>query len=139
MRGLSALPDAWHLRLRTLEAIIGLFGARFLIGQISLGRWRHRFGCGGKIDRDQAIEARRLAVHVVRAAGRTPFEAKCLPQALALSWMLRRRGIPHALVIAARPAALRPGPDNLHAWVEAGESVVLGELPGPWVEVLRIP
>ncbi len=28
---------------------------------------------------------------------------------------------------------------ELHAWVEVGGDIVLGELPGPWIPVLRLP
>lgn len=133
------MSETWRLRLRTLEAMSGLTCARLLIAWVPLERWRHRLGVTGQTGVDQLADARRLAAHVARASGRVPFRAKCLPQALALSWMLRKRDIAHDLVIAARPAGTRHGDDDLHAWVEAGETVVLGELPGPWVEVLRAP
>lgn len=67
------------------------------------------------------------------------FESKCLPRAIALSRMLRRRGIAHRLVIAARPAGARNGADDLHAWIEMGGTIVLGELPGNWIQVLGLP
>lgn len=84
-------------------------------------------------------EAARLAAHVRRGAGRLPFESKCLPQALALSRMARRRAVPHSLVIAARPLGARSGMDDLHAWIEVGGRIVLGEIPGPWIRVLALP
>jgi hypothetical protein len=58
---------------------------------------------------------------------------------MALSWMLRRRAIPHRLAMAARPAGQRGGADDLHAWVEASGIIVLGELPGPWIVVESLP
>jgi len=82
--------------------------------------------------------ARRLAADVEWAAKRMPGTVKCLPQAMALSWMLRRRGIVHAAIIAVRPNSLRGSPDDLHAWIEVGGQRVIGDLPGPWVETLRL-
>jgi len=55
-----------------------------------------------------------------------------------LSWMLRGRGIGHAFVFAVRPAGLRDDDDALHAWVEIDRAKILGDLPGPWVETLRL-
>jgi hypothetical protein len=57
---------------------------------------------------------------------------------MALSWTLRRKDIPHVVVIAARPQGLRDSPDKLHAWVEIDGATILGELPGPWIEMLRL-
>jgi aryl-alcohol dehydrogenase-like predicted oxidoreductase len=80
----------------------------------------------------------RSAGHVEWAAVRLPFSTKCLPQAMALSWMLRRKGISHQLVLAARPAHLRDSADALHAWVEVDGTKIVGDLPGPWIETLRL-
>jgi hypothetical protein len=87
---------------------------------------------------DPLGEARRLAGQVERAAVRLPIGTRCLPRAMALSWILRANRIPHVLVFAVRPAGLRQSADALHAWVEIGGTVVLGELPGPWLETLRL-
>jgi hypothetical protein len=57
---------------------------------------------------------------------------------MALSWILRRKRIGHCVVIAVRPAELRGTDDQLHAWVEVSGEIILGDLPGPWVETLRM-
>ena len=80
----------------------------------------------------------RLAADVEWAAKRLPFSTKCLPRAMALSWMLRRRRLPHTVVIAVRPNDLRHSADALHAWVEVGGEKIIGDLPGPWIETLRL-
>ena len=82
--------------------------------------------------------ARKLAADVEWAARRLPFGTKCLPRAMALSWMLRGKSLPNTVVIAVRPNQLRQSPDALHAWVEVEGETILGELPGPWIETLRI-
>jgi hypothetical protein len=79
-----------------------------------------------------------LAADIEWAAKRLPFPTKCLPRAMALSWMLRRKRIGHAVVIAVRPSQLRQSPDAMHAWIEVESKKVLGDLPGPWIETLRI-
>ena len=80
--------------------------------------------------------ARRIAVHVERVATRLPFATKCLHRAMALAWMLRSRGINFKLKIAVRPPEARTGTHDLHAWVEAGGMIVLGDLPEPWAVLL---
>ena len=87
---------------------------------------------------DRSPEARRLASHVEWAAGRLPFSTKCLPRAMALSWILRSRNIAHCVVFAVRPPELRGSHDQLHAWVEVDGKAIIGNLPGPWVKTLRV-
>lgn len=129
----------WHLRARTAEAMAGLAAAKAVIALVPLARWRNRFGRAGTASADQLAEARQLAAHVRRGAARLPIPAKCLPQALALSWMLRRRRIAHRLTIAVRPTEARSSSDNLHAWIEMDGVIVLGELPGPWLALFNLP
>ena len=111
--------------------------ARLLVDWVAFERWRGSLGLAADAD-GRSAEARRLAADVEWGARRLPFDTKCLPRAMALSWLLRRRGIGHALVLAARPADLRDSADALHAWVEVDGAVILGDLPGPWVETLRL-
>ena len=131
--------NVWRLRGRTLEAIAALIAARGVVALVPLERWRGRFGMAGATAPEALAEARRLAAHVRRGAGRLPVQAKCLPQAMALSWMLRRLHIPHRVALMARPASARGGVDDLHAMVRCGDAIILGNLPGPWTEMLVLP
>lgn len=108
--------------------------ARLLVAVVPFRFWRDRLG-GRPGDSEDGATARRLAAHIERGAWRLPLAITCLPQALALSWQLRRRRIGHRLVFAARPATARVSEDGLHAWVECASAIVLGELPGPWLEL----
>jgi hypothetical protein len=124
--------------------MLALCGARLVVGFLPFGRWRGLLGSrpGPAPDRSTddlaAAKAGTTAAHVEWAAARLPFDTKCLPRAMALSWLLRRGRIRHAVVFAVRPADLRTAPDALHAWVEVAGAKVLGDLPGPWVETLRL-
>jgi len=140
----GSLPggEIWRGRVRTLRAIGLLCLARILVTFVPLRFWRGSLGFG-QVSGDEPTpagllrEAQRLARRVERAAWRLPVKVKCLPQAMALSWMLRRERIAHCVVIAARPPDLRNSEDGLHAWVEVRGTVVLGDLPGPWHAVYR--
>lgn len=117
-----------------------LVQARALIAWVPFARWRRRLGLAGEAGAGCLGTARQLAAHVERGAWRLGLPVKCLPRAMALSWLLRRRGIAHRLIVAVRPQAEREGAaDALHAWVECGGETVLGALEGPWIVVLDLP
>lgn len=138
------MNQTWRLRVRTAEAAARLVWARALIELIPFSWWRRWLGScapnGPSPPTAPApadpVEARRLARHVDRAAARLSFPVKCLPRAIALAGMLRRRRVSYALVLAARPLKQRTGHDDLHAWVDVCGEVVIGDLPGPWLRVL---
>jgi len=133
------MPEAWRGRLRTSEALVALLLAHAMIAWLPLAWWKPRLGQAGTRFPDGPEQARRIARHVDRAAQRLPVASKCLPRAMALSRMLGRRRIAHRLVIAARPARQRHAGDALHAWIAIDGVIVLGDVPGPWVEVYAIP
>lgn len=130
----------FRLWLRTTRAAGLLCCACVLIAALPFGLWRRGLGPSeGRRQLQDPGAARHLAAHIERAAWRLPFTVKCLPQAMALSWQLRRRSIDHNLVLAVRPPAMRGGDDALHAWVECDGHIVLGELPGPWIRITAPP
>ena len=125
----------WLLLLISL-AYIGLLFAIAYFGDRHPKGWP---GLAGAAAPHRQSEARRLAIHVERAAARLPWGALCLPRAIALSALLKNRNIPHQVVIAIRPAGQRGEADALHAWIDCGGIVVLGALEGPWHELARLP
>lgn len=119
--------------------MLALSAARLMVAIVPFKLWRHRLGGPGSVGASQpAADPEGFAADVESAAIKLPFNTKCLPRAMALSWMLRSRGIGHCLVFAVRPAKLRGAEDQLHAWVEVSGNKILGDLPGSWVETLRL-
>lgn len=139
--GPDGLPRGWAARMVTIEAMAALVLARLLIARVRFGRWR---GWLGEVDAAEPKGAvarpldRYLARAVERAAGRLPFETRCLPRAMALHWLRMRRGRAGTLVIGVLPGARRGGLDDLHAWVECGGEVLIGALDAPHGIVLRL-
>lgn len=117
-----------------------LVAAKLLIALLPLRLWRLSLGraAGGPSTEPAVADATRLAWHVGRAVQRLPIEAKCLPQAMALSWMLGRRHMAHSVVFGVRLPGRPPSDDNLHAWVEMDGRNLLGAQPDEWQEVLRL-
>lgn len=80
---------------------------------------------------------RTVAWAVAAIARRVPWRAKCLEQAFAAQWMLRRRSVSAAVHYGA---ALADGDLVAHAWVRAGETDVIGcRGRDDFVEVARFP
>lgn len=105
---------------------------------VPLARWRRFLGLSAGASRKDVEIARAAAADVEWGAKRLPFETKCLPRAMAVSWLLRRKRIGHAVVVAVRPPEMRGSDDALHAWVEVAGETLVGDLPGPWIETLRL-
>lgn len=139
-----SLSKRWAARCWTLRALVLLIAARLLIAWVPFRIWRGWLGGRGPHNSpgplatsDTHTVARRLAAQIERAAWRLPRAAKCLPRAIALSWLLNLARVPHCVVLAVRPPAHRGDGDDLHAWVEQGGTVILGDLPGPWLRLFE--
>ena len=128
----------WKLRqsLVLLEAITMLAAARFLIACIPLRFWRKSLGAvmaqpAGSdnlpvADGATVLRARGISRKVRRAASRVPFDAVCLPQAMAARWMLSRRGIGTRLYLGAKRSDDGRG-FAFHAWLMLGDECLTGE------------
>jgi hypothetical protein len=73
---------------------------------------------------DRAELAREIGWAVTRAARHVPFEAVCLPQAMAARIMLARRGIRSVLHFGAAKGPTKAL--NAHAWLSAAGVEVTG-------------
>lgn len=137
----SLASKGLRAKLRTAAVMARLCCAQLLVSWIPFGRWKDGLGFEAPDDND-AVSATDVATHLAAdvdwAARRLPFPVKCLPRAMALSWMLRRVRIGHAVVIAVRPSERRQSNDALHAWLEVNANKVMGDLPGPWIETVRL-
>ncbi len=115
-----------------LEAALFLGLARVVVRRVPMRRWRGWLAAGRAQSGGPAggsAPDRIVGRMVRRVASRLPFEAACLPRALAAHWMLRRRNVDSRLVLGVRRPA--GGPADYHAWLTAnGECVVGGPVDG---------
>ena len=119
----------WADRALLVEAIAQLARARFALRLVPFPAIAKRLGGFAapqqKTARPQPVEAdahavvtaRRVGWAVTRAARHIPFEAVCLPQALAAHAMLKRRGIASTIHFGAT-AGTAPSL-SAHAWLDA--------------------
>ena len=117
-------------RQLSIEATIALSLARLAVKFVSAERivawaarppgYRDRFAAG------RYVEA---IVHAVDEIGSKPWMgAVCLPRAMAVQAMLRRRGIAGKLCLGAA----RDGSSLVaHAWIELGDEIIIGGAEQP--------
>ena len=117
-----------------IEATVALGVARLFVKFVPLRKWRNTVQ--ESLDTEAMPRATELTEHqaslaqttrfwIRRARRKAPFEAVCLPQALAARWMLKRRGVPTELYFGAKRDD--QSKLNLHAWLIAGGEYVTGE------------
>lgn len=80
----------------------------------------------GSLDDERTID--RVAFAIPRMGARVPWKGTCLVQALAAQHWLARRGIGSEIVLGARKTGDK-GIDA-HAWLKAGDRIVVGGDPG---------
>jgi len=131
-------------RLRVAEAASALLTARLLVAAVPFGSWRRSLGrvlvgAGPEAGTDPPALKPLLDAHG-RALERLPWEFKCLPRAVALHWMLRRRGIASVLSIGALPrhGRGRGTIDDLHAWVTVNGVVRHGDSEEGYAVLARL-
>ena len=107
-----------------LDAVLRLAGARLLILTVPFRVWAR--GLSGAPDTGAPGDALPLDVGraVTIAARNLPWNAVCLPQAMAAKAMLARRGRGSAFHLGARLGA--ESRVIAHAWLTVGDTIVIG-------------
>jgi hypothetical protein len=118
------------------EAVLCLLTARLALIFIPFPRLARRLGAfvppsdlrvaqaGTGTARDQARLAEDIGWAVTRAARYAPFNAVCLPQAMAARRMLERRGVKSVTHFGAAKGTEKPF--DAHAWLDAAGVEVTG-------------
>jgi len=114
-------------RRMTVEAAVFLAIARLLIVLAPMRRLRPILALEPKDPRAASDASLREDVHraVARAARHVPWNAVCLPQAMAAKFMLARRGRASTLHLGA--ARSPTGDIEAHAWLVCDDAIVVGE------------
>ncbi|MGA8495784.1 MAG: lasso peptide biosynthesis B2 protein [Xanthobacteraceae bacterium] len=130
-----------HRRAVLVEAVAWLLVARLSLIFVSFPHLARRLGtlvapadaralrAGSDNKQDQTRVAEEVGWAVTRAARHVPFNAVCLPQAMAARIMLKRRGVDSVLHFGARIGQGRSGQDkpiDAHAWLDAAGVEVTG-------------
>jgi hypothetical protein len=111
-------------RLMLIEAALFLGLARLVLLTVPFGRfapWLQRVPDSGSHDAQTVLA---VGEAVAIAARHVPWNAVCLPQAMAAKAMLARRGQGSALHLGAGKADRGL---TAHAWLIAGGEIVVGE------------
>jgi hypothetical protein len=122
------------------EAVAALAVASFLIALVPFRKVASLARLSGSEPPDPGEQVKRIrAVRwaVAISAPRVPWRAKCIEQAFAAQWMLRRRGVPAVLHYGV---AKQGGALAAHVWVRSGSNEVIGcENSAEFTEVAQFP
>ncbi|MCW3846954.1 lasso peptide biosynthesis B2 protein [Sphingomonas sp. LB-2] len=136
----------WRERALLAEAVVRLIAARMKIANLPFREIAKKLGtfvpatdpriAEAKLPGPEAKAkiAREVGWAVTRAAEHVPFDAVCLPQAMAAHAMLRRRGIESVMHFGAKKSDEKP--IDAHAWLDAAGVEVTGyPLSGGMTEI----
>ena len=135
VRRFGSLP-ATKKRL-AVEAALALTLALLLVRLVSARLWLPHVRAGGtprpgrasaEVGTSPPQVPGEIGRAVAKVARHLPFRAKCLPQAMAARWMLRRRGIQATVVFGVRRNDTPEGELDFHAWLISGGETIIGEL-----------
>lgn len=113
-----------------LEAVFFLGLARFRVARIPFRQWSSKLGEHmAAVPAVELTDAQKEVLEliswaVLSAAHHVPWQAVCLPQAMAVKAMLRRRQIPGVLYLGMRKGDTHAF--DAHAWVKVGDTAVSG-------------
>jgi hypothetical protein len=117
-------------RLLLLEAAWALAAAQVAVRLLPF-RWiTPRLGRVGSVaDRplspEEQWQAQQVGWAIMKLARFLPWDARCLAQAVAGKWMLRRRGLPSTLYLGVDRG--RESWLEAHAWLRCGTEFVTGQ------------
>lgn len=121
----------WVQRFLLFEAACTLIAALAAVKFIPFGRIAPGLGCLGTpqpvtpLAPELAQQAQRVGWAVRALAHYLPWDAKCLAQAIAAKWMLRRRGLPSTFYLGVDHG--REQWLDAHAWLRCGDEIITGE------------
>lgn len=131
------LQRLWHLPLHEKYWIVFLYpysgiirfallSAPFRWLAHGLGQHYHNVQFSPLVSAQQRQQAWRIGRIVERIAAYTPWQSKCLVQAIMVRTLLSVYGIPYILYIGASLTKNTDTPMKAHAWVKVGPWVVSG-------------
>lgn len=132
IRRFARLP--WAKRVALIEAAVSLACARLVIVLVP---FRHVAALLGTPQLESSARPstgeetgriNQVRWSITVAARHVPWEAVCLPQAMAGKWMLKRRGVISTLYLGVKRSEARM---QAHAWLRAGETIVTGGQDSP--------
>jgi len=124
----AARSLSWRDRGLVAEAALLLCAARLTLWLVPFRRYRTWLSVDRRRRRGRTVSpmlVSRVGRAVRIAARNLPFEAVCLPRAMAAKLMLARRGCPSSLVIGS--GSDDGGAMTLHAWLDSGGTIVVGD------------
>ena len=118
---LLLLEAAWTLALAQIS--IRLLPFRWLVPRLGSPE---KASSAEPIHQEQQREVQQIGWAIRALARHFPWDAKCLAQAVAGKWMLRRRGMPSTLYLGVERVHDGDKWLEAHAWLRCGTAFVTG-------------
>jgi hypothetical protein len=113
------------------KALFYAMQVRFMMLFVKFKRYEKRLGTRGKKD-DSAISEDQMKVvmkvksAVIGVSKYTPWESKCMVQAVAAKWLLEKYNIPSTIYFGIMKDPENNAELKAHAWLIVGEYVMTG-------------
>lgn len=107
------------------------FYVRFLMLFVKYKRYEKRLGERGKVDGYIVNEIDKNYIHriqkaVVGVSNYTPWESKCMVQAVSAKWLLKKKNISSTIYFGIMKDPEDANKLKAHAWLKVGDWVVTG-------------
>jgi hypothetical protein len=124
------LKEYWKYKSIYLEAFFWSISIRFCMLFVPFKKYKHWFGkmqntFEGEYSENQIVYAKKIKNKVLAICNNTPWESKCLVQALSCKKILEKRGIKTTLYLGVNTEDKEKGM-QAHAWLKMGELVLTG-------------
>jgi hypothetical protein len=123
----------WSQRLVLLEAACYLAAAHVAVHILPFSWVAPRLGNLGEpasetqLSQEQQIQAQQVGWAITALARYYPVDAKCLAQAIAGKWMLKRRGVLSTLYLGVERVHEGEKWLEAHAWLRCGTDIITGD------------
>jgi hypothetical protein len=113
------------------KALFYALQVRFMMLFVKYKRYEKRLGVRGRKD-DSVITAEQMKVvmkvksAVIGVSKYTPWESKCMVQAVAAKWLLEKYNIPSTIYFGIMKDPQKNSELKAHAWLIVGEYVMTG-------------
>jgi len=125
------LKADFAFQLLLIKVFFYSFYVRFLMLFVKYKRYEKRLGERGKIANYTISLEEKAYIHRIQSAvlgvsNYTPWESKCMVQAVSAKWLLKKKNIPSTIYFGIMKDPEKSDELKAHAWLKLGDWVITG-------------
>lgn len=125
------LKGSWLEQKLIVQAFIYMLVVRYLMLKVKFKKYQKYLGERGVETTNQYPTAKEEIIKTVRrivlsTSKNTPWESKCMVQAVSCKWLLKKYGVESTIYFGIKPDEENKGKLKAHAWLRVGEYIVTG-------------